>query len=353
MPDTGTLPVEAGTNLDKDATAPADASRDGGRDAAAPDASVDAATGDAAVVDAGPLDPAVPGNDAPVLSKIGYFNDELGPRILIQGRDPNGDVASYTVKTFKADASVSFNFDGKDDTPDTDSFTGDLVSPPGEAGFFLSDMPSADLLDRADQVKISVADAMHNVSSELSAKLMAAPTAGATCSPLGFDRCSGANVCATSGASFRCASVSSARATACSAGQVLVLHPPAVTSVSGNIKLTSLWDAPLGCITGDVKSQPDTIVKLTLDAPAATVVLSTDNASTPFDTVLYTLDKCDSTPTACVDSNCACAQDVSGSNPRSVLTLTNVTKGDHYIVVDSFPSTDAKGTAFQLTVSLP
>ncbi|MDB4972310.1 MAG: hypothetical protein JWN48_651 [Myxococcaceae bacterium] len=352
-------PKDAATVADagptkSDAAAVVDAGRDAGTLPvdAGHDATVDAGRDSDAAADAGPGDPPVPGNDPPKLTKVGFFNDELGARIVLQGSDPNGDVAHYTIKFFKGTTAVLLDADGNGDTPDTGSFTNALTPTAGQKDFFARFDPSLDLLDKVDNVKISVDDAMSNVSSELMAVLGPAPVASGTCSSLGFDRCANNSVCAPgAGASYHCSSLASARASACAAP--LVLSPPGVTSVRGTVAPPSLWDAPAGCATNDPVRQPDTMVKLTLATAASTVVLSTDNANTPFDTMLYRVAMCTASPSPCVDASCACAQDISPTNPRSQLTLHNLAAGDYWIVVDSFPSTDAKGDAFELTVSLP
>jgi len=159
--DTGVTPSDAAVAADAGGDAgglPVDAGRDAGR-------LTDAAT------DAGPTDTPVPGSDPPVLTKVGYFNDELGARILLQGTDPNGDVAHYTVKFFKGTTPVLLDADGDSDTPDTSSYTNTLAPTPGSKAFSARFDPSLDLLDKVDKIAVSVDDAKSNVSAELSAVL--------------------------------------------------------------------------------------------------------------------------------------------------------------------------------------
>lgn len=340
--DSSTPKDAAGEQLD--ATATTDGAVDGGKldgSAGAPDAAV--------------VDPITAGSDKPTLTKVGYFNDDpLGPRVLILGRDPNGDIASYTIKFFHDATPVGFDIDNTADTPDVTEFGNTITPVPNEAGFFITVAQTEEFVALVNNVKIIVTDAGGRKSDELSATLGAAPTVTSSCSPYGFDRCSGTNVCGKTGTVFSCRSAVSARTSACS-GTVLTLAPPAVTSVSGRVEPPSLWDAPMGCSPSNVL-KPDRVVKLKLAAAAAKVVLTTNNPNTNFDTVLYKLETCQAQPASCVDADCPCADDiVMDPAPRinkSRLELTNLAKGDHYFVVDSLPTNTLTGDWFELTVTV-
>jgi hypothetical protein len=330
---------------------------DAGRDAAG-DSNV-ATDGDVeedAQTDASPviIDPTEPGEDAPELKStdVGYFNDpDWGARVLIRGRDPNGDIASYTLKFFNGTTPVSYDLDNDEETPSVNEFTDSIVPTPNEAGFFVSFEPTAEFTAAVDTIKVIVTDEGGRSSAEQTAARKLTPRVTGVCDPLGFNRCSGTNVCTRQGSNNVCSSLTSARTNACNAA--LLLNPPSVTSVRGHVKQPSLWDTPMSCSSGDPTLKPEAVVKLRLSTAASKVVLSTDNEATTFDTTLYLLQSCLAQPAACVDSNCPCMDDVPGSGGnRAVLELSNLPAGDHLIVVDSFPSTSNAGESFELTVSV-
>lgn len=344
-----------------------DAGRDSGARQDASDGSVDAGTdggkpdagGDQdAAADSGPLDPIVPGDDPPTLEldDVGYFSDaDLGARILLRGRDANGDIASYTLKFFNGTSPVSYDLDNDPETPAANEFTNAIVPIPNEAGFFVAFEPTSEFAAAVDTIKVFVTDEGGRTSEEQTAHRKATPVVSSLCDPQGFNRCSANKVCARQGFNDICTLTTSARTNACS--RAAVLNPPAVASVRGHVAQPSLWDAPASCSSGDPTLKPDSVVKLRLSSAAARVVLSTDNEHTNFDTILYILQSCTNQPAACEDSSCPCSDDVpasggvSGSN-RSVLVLQDVPAGDHLIVVDSFPSGANAGDTFELTVAV-
>ncbi len=332
------------------------AAHDASNDADVEDADVEE---DASTNDSGPVivDPIVAGDDPPEVEStdVGYFDDDLedsvDPRILIRGRDPNGDVASYTLKFFNGTTPVSYDLDNDPETPSSSEFTNIVIPTPDEAGFFVTFEPTGEFARAVDIVKIVVTDVGGRPSTEHIVMRGPVPPATGVCDPQGFNRCTNNRVCLRQGLNNLCVPVTTARTNACNAA--LVLNPPAVTSVRGRVKQPSLWDTPTSCASGDPTLNADTVVKLRLTSPASKVVLSTNNENTSFDTTLYLLQACMAQPNACVDSNCACSDDVpdSGGN-RAVLELSDLPTGDHLIVVDSFPSASNTGDAFELTVTV-
>jgi hypothetical protein len=86
-----------------------------------------------------------------------------------------------------------------------------------------------------------------------------------------------------------------------------------------------------------------------LAEPAAKVVLSTDHPFTSMDTTLYAMNACNADPAL---AWCADDQPAGVDAPqRAVLTLRNLDKGEHFVVVDSFPSM-LRGAAFELSVEV-
>jgi hypothetical protein len=341
----------------RDAGTRSDASA-GGSDAGTDGGKPDAGGGQDAEVDSGPLDPIVPGDDPPTLDAddVGYFSDaDWGARILIRGRDPNGDIASYTLKFFNGTSPVSYDLDNDVDTPPVNEFTNVIVPVPNEAGFFVAFEPTSEFAAAVDTIQVLVTDEGGRTSGEQTAVRRVTPVVSSVCDPQGFNRCSSNKICARQSVNNVCTLTTSARTNACASAAIL--NPPGVTSVRGHVAQPSLWDAPASCSSGDPTFKPDSVVKLRLSSAAGRVVLSTDNEHTTFDTVLYVLQSCTSQPAACVDSSCPCADDVPASggasgNNRSVLVLQDVPAGDHLIVVDSFPSGANTGDTFELTVEI-
>jgi hypothetical protein len=364
---------DEGTPDDGDASARPDSAtqRSDAGDAAAPrdatvDASRDAATDSAAPVDAGPVDPSVPGEDAPTLTEVFYLREGTAPNekpvIVIAGRDPNGDVTGYRIKLFKGTnaAEVVINQDGDKGSeivatiPETDR---DMSS----ATFRYYVLPSNDfLVDAAgtdvnvNRIEVIVTDAGGRPSMMKSAMLETKTITGA-CDPGGYPRCAANLACiAGTGGKFTCSPVMTARTSACAAP--LELHPPAMASVTGVLGTSSLWDPPGSCSPNDPKGYPDRIVKLKLDS-AATVEISSNNAGTKFDSVLYKLDSCQMAPAMCTAQPCGfCEDDVvttgTMTSTRAVLTLNNLPAGDHLLVIDSRGQPDDTGGEFELTATI-
>lgn len=353
--DSGAAVPDSGTR--GDAGDAGGSSKDGGRDAG-PD-SVDNRQ------DAGPVDPAVPGEAAPTISPEGgvayYQDNDLGTRVLIRGRDPNGDVASYTMAFFKKDDAgvanpVSFDLDGDQDMPPTSTFTNTITPTPSEAGFFVLFEPTTDFAAAVDTIEVTVKDTGGRVSAKATATKSATPMASSSCDPFGFNRCGSTSVCsATTATNFVCTALAAARTGDCS--KALELKPSSVTRVLGTLRRTSFWDAPNGCLFNNPKRRPDAVIKLRLAADAAKVTLSTDNPGTNIkDTVLYQVASCAGEPAPCMDVGCAgCADDIGGTptNVRSKLELTGLKANtDYFIVVESLVTAEWSGSDYEVSVTV-
>ena len=351
--DSGPAARDSGTRADAGGTTTGDAGRDAGS------GSVDNRQ------DAGPLDPTVPGEMAPTLSPEGgvaYYQDtDLGTRILIRGRDPNGDIASYTMNFLKRNdagvaSPVSFDLDGDQDMPPTPTFTENIVPTPAEAGFFVLFEPTAEFAMAVDTIEVTVKDQGGRVSEKVTATKGPTPMASSSCDPYGFNRCGSTSVCAANTAStFVCTALTAARSGDCS--KALELRPNTISKVLGSLRRTSFWDAPSGCLVNNPKRRPDSVVKLRLTADAAKVTLSTDNPGTTIkDTVLYQVASCAGEPVPCTDNGCpGCADDIGGTptNVRSRLELTGLKANiDYFVVVESLPTAEASGSDYEITVTV-
>lgn len=345
-----------GSAGDVDASTPRDATvpreEAGARDAAAEAGAKDASVPDAFVYV--PVEPTKPGSDAPTLSDVGYYNDsDLGQRILIRGKDLNGDVASYKIRLFKSGVATTYDVGSEEQPNVVSEVSGSITPNPLEATFLVTIDSSLDFTQAVDSLRITVTDQGGRTSAEKTANLTTTPvvTAGGTCDPV-FKRCATGSVCAKSSASsanYTCIATNTARTQACNAA--IVLQPPAISSVRGQLRLYSLWDIPPSCGT-DSTAEVDSVVKLKLASAASKVTLTTENDFTNFDTVLYYLDKgCGNQPSTCAEGTCMCSDDIpEPRSSKSRLELTNLAAGDHFIVVDTAAAATKQGDVFELSV---
>lgn len=309
---------------------------------------------------------------APTLSKVGYFKDDpaLPPRIVMEGSDPDGDVATYTVRFLNdSNAEVPYDLDGDPTTPSVATFTTTVGSTDGATDFYFRFTPSDDFVTTVSKVGIKVSDgrATGNTSAEkISESIKAAPskTSGAVCDLHGFDFCKGTVqaplVCsATSATAGSCKAVSTARMAACASATTIRPTGNGSYSATGKLGLSSLWDAPEGC--SSAKNQPDSVIKLLLDSPATKVTLTTNVPFTSFDSDLYLIQKFDQAPSltdprtpSSADLWCQADAytDGSPSGRQPTLVLNNLAAGDYCVVIDSYPWLEAPGELFQLNVTV-
>ena len=171
-------------------------------------------------------------------------------------------------------------------------------------------------------------------------------TEAAACSVNGFDACESGTVCldAGSGSAFTgtCTLRQSAQNTFCSAASVLN-GPGTLTGQTGT---PSLWEPPTACASAP--GSPEAVVRMSLSQAYPALRISTDNAGTQFDSVVYVFPSCGSDGAPAL----GCHDDVDAAygNYRSSLTLENLSAGDYLIVIDS---ATASGGSFELTVEVP
>jgi hypothetical protein len=304
--------------------------------------------------------------ERPVIGKAGYYSDELGRRVLIEGTDPDDDVNGYKIEFLDAmGQAVQVDLDGDlGDMPAVGFMEEKIEVTAGGGRFFFRFDPSEFFTDAVKRVRLTVTDLGNNMSAQVvktlndtditpsstGAKIVGT---GQECDQRGFDRCATTAVCTTANASATkttCVALNSARMRYCQSA--LVLDPfKGITQVRGEVKDPSLWDAPVGCATNDPKLQADNVVKLVLSRPVSRLVLSTSNPYTSFDTSLYVLTSCTAAPniTWCADDQPGAAANAS----RAVLEITGpVPAQDYYVVVDSFPGINMTmvNKTFQLDV---
>jgi hypothetical protein len=287
---------------------------------------------------------------APVLTRLGYFVDELGARVVFEGTDADADVVGYRMQFLDESGDPVFiNHDSEDSSAPVSEATY-AVAPQTGSTFFVRLVPSDVLLTGVASVRVNAVDDADLPSNSLVAERSEAPTRGlgASCDERSFNRCSDGGSCTDFGDQHRCALPSEAQQSSCSAA--LGLNPATGGArVRGSLR-SSLWEPPLGC-SSLRPQQPDRVVKLVLTQAATKLTLSTDHPYTGFDTELYLLTSCAAAPTL---SWCNADQPAPSTNVHAVLTLQNVAAGEYYVVVDSFPSPafEATSDTFELTATV-
>lgn len=273
--------------------------------------------------------------EAPVVTLAAYLNDELGPRVLVAGDDPDDDVDVVRVD-FMNDEGLAVSVDlDNDGAPDASHFVFDDLRVSRGGSFFYRFDPSEYFTSLVSRMAFRVTDRGGRTSERLETNL--APAAirniGAECDPRGFDLCRNA-VCTPGivGEWNRCQSLSVARQAACTDAPE-VRPTGGVVSVRGKVRLPSRWSAPEGCVPDGTVLRPDAVVKVVLERDVARLRISTGDAYTSFDTVLYLLDDCTAEPVA------AWCRDDDRDAPRpwlARLTVENLRAGTYYVVVDAF-----------------
>ncbi len=287
--------------------------------------------------------------EAPTITKLMYLRDPDGARIQAEGSDADDDVALIRLEFLdEKDQPVSIDLDG-DGTPESASFDADAHDVSGGGKYFYRFESSLNFSEMVDKIAMTVIDRGGLKSPRMAASLTDPPqrNIGQVCDPRGFDVCR-SSACLpgiVGAANNRCVAISPARTSACA--QAKALEPAkGVITIRGEISFPSLYDAPAGCASNDPLRQAERMVKLVLTAPTARVLLSTNNNFTNFDTVLYVVSTCDTTPILAW-----CSDDRRGMERPSLaqLELTNLAAGTYFIVVDSF---NAETGRFQLDLTV-
>lgn len=286
--------------------------------------------------------------EAPEITQLAYFEPEdpavEGPRLVIAGTEPDDDLALFHVETLDADgAPVLLDSDG-DEMDDSSLFD---IPASGSGGTFVASFAMGlGLHERVARVAVTPEDAGGRQGARFEVALSRAPvrSTGSTCSPQGFDVCATGSVCSTiaGGAYAICQSEASVRNQQCSAAPTLELVD-GQGSYAGTAEGVSAWDAPSGCAANDPEGRAEAVVLLTLDAPAARVLITTDTPRTSFDTTLYLL-----TPCSSAGSSALACDDDDDATVASTLELLDLPAGTYAIVVDSFSS----GGEFGLEVTV-
>jgi hypothetical protein len=110
--------------------------------------------------------------------------------------------------------------------------------------------------------------------------------------------------------------------------------------VTGTVSGMSLWDPPAGCVSDTARPTSDTMVLLYLPKTARVLTLTTQDAHTDFDTVMYLVKGCPD------DSRLSLACNDDQPGPSSSLTFTNLSAGEYRVIIDSLTR---RGGSFALS----
>lgn len=286
----------------------------------------------------------VPGTN-PEMESLSFLTTERGALILLKGRDLDDDVWRIRLEFLDSGGgTVELDLDA-DGEPDSTEFEIDATYSSSGGEFVLALEPAENFSSLVQQLAATAYDARHEGGNRVTGSISGRPTRanGAACDPWGSDTCMSSAVCypGIPGVPNACGDKISRRNATCRTAPVLSTSRPKVTGIANGV---SLWDAPSGCAALDPKGRPESIAILSLPNGARRVSLSTDEAGTGFDTVLYVMSSCNqSSPTVL-----GCNDNV-GEHIGSSLILENLAPGQYLVVVDSW---NPAGGGFELTANI-
>jgi len=285
---------------------------------------------------------------APEIDRVGYFLSADGPRVLVEGVDPDDDLWKVRVG-FLDSKGLPLKLDlDNDGQVESNFFDVDAMSASANGKFFVLLQTSINFGGLVAQVSVEPYDKSSRKGLAKVAPLAPAPprTNGQPCDRRGFDTCITDYSCTPgiAGASSTCQSSAFARTKKCEAAPVI---EPAkgVFSATGMAQGVSLWDPPVGCAANDPHAQPEAVARLVLAKDAAKVTLTTLRPGTGFDTVLTLLPDC-SEPSRAAALAC---NDDGAMTAASTLVATNLKAGTYLVVVDA---RSAAGGSFELTATV-
>ncbi|MFZ5441612.1 MAG: hypothetical protein ACOZQL_16515 [Myxococcota bacterium] len=282
---------------------------------------------------------------APTISRLAFYKGTNGPTILIEGTEPEDDLATMRFQFQNAQGQpISIDSDG-DGQPDLASFDQDALGLAVDGAYFIRILAGVGLDDQVPKLVVTGLDVAGHVGTPKTAAPTTIPVknAGQTCDPRGFDVCAAGLTCSPGIVGLttnKCASAAPLRTSQCNAAPVLVATAGGAV-ITGVAEGGSLWDAPAGCSSADPRGRPEGIVKVRLTDRASKLTLSTIGPATSFDTTIYVLPDCPND----VSDALGCNDDQPGAGSASQLELTDVPAGDYLVVIDSF---DPNGGTFEL-----
>ena len=274
----------------------------------------------------------------PKLLMAAYVSTDAGPRILAAGSDPSARLESVLFELQDADGNPAVIVDGNGYTEQPEiEIARSAMTVAADGSFFVEIQSSRTLASAVAKITATARDIDGVQGTTLTSVLAPLPVrqAGDACSTQGFDVCATGLVCADSA---HCVDLAAARAARCALAPAIAIGG----TLNGTASGASLWDPIDGCASADRRGRPEAVVRLHLDAAAASVTIRT-LAGTAFDSVVSVLGDCGATPTtlACNDDD---------PPPMSRVALTGLAAGDYLVVVDAL---DRAGGAFVLAATAP
>jgi hypothetical protein len=273
-------------------------------------------------------------SEAPQLTRMAYQKIGQELRILVEGTDPDDDVARIELTFFNSDGgSVSLDLDS--DGIANESFFVIEQGIVNEAGIFFVELtPYHTLADLVDTIQAVPYDWAEQSGEAMSATL-GPPIARAgsqSCDAHGFERCVTGTVCVPGvvGEENLCTVIQSLRQDMCEVATEITVSRSGA-STFGSTSGVSLWEPPGECVADMASGRPEAVVKLHLPEAVEHLLVTTEQPGSSFDTVIYLLPGCyaQTVQTISCDDN----------NPDSVqstLELDNVAAGDYIVVIDSW-----------------
>jgi cysteine-rich repeat protein len=287
--------------------------------------------------------------NAPTLSRAAYLRVGTGAYLYLEGSDAQKDLAAL---------SLEFLDVHEDPVPALDT-DGDLLGDATTAtvpmdttrfdlsGAFFMRVDVSAVMGGAAKLALVLRDraGLATPRQVLTLALRELRQTGQTCDPNGFDVCANGLLCAPPAGpgALTCRAQDSLRLDVCAASAEVT---PGAPAVSGQFQGASLWEPPPSCLDPVWGGGAEVVFRLHLAAAAPTLRLSTANAGTDVDTVVYLLPGCGELGGA---GALTCADDVAG-DLRASVELSNVPAGDYLVVVDSVASS---GGSYVLTVATP
>jgi hypothetical protein len=287
----------------------------------------------------------------PSLTKVAYVSTSNGFGIIAEGVDSADDVIEMDIGFFDAAGTpVLVNLNNDTTQPLMVASFAETWGITADDGVFAFQInPAETFTETVKQVSLTPVDIGNHKGAPMTASLLPIPSvgSGASCDIWGLNYCSGKAACmpGTPGAANTCQPLGAAQATACA--NAPVLDPSSKNHVvTGYISGPSLWEPPTTCVSDNGLHHPESVIMLNVPAKFPSLTLSTDRRETQVDTVLYVTSVCSPSATQFL----GCNDDAAPGNPTSTLTLSNVTAGTYYVIVDSMLD---GGGPFGLTISTP
>ena len=279
----------------------------------------------------------------PYVSRISYFVDAGGARILVEGVDTDDDFAQLVFTYIDPDGQpVMVDWD-EDGATETGEDLRDVTYLRGDGSFYYRiDVPES-FLEIVTGVTVVAVDSRSQLSAVKRTQQTVAPTRATeqVCDPRGFDLCRTGDKCLKAlDGQFRCQMVEDYRARICENAPFLPLDGTPVTGVASG---PSGYDPPPLCAANDSSDKSEGLVRVRLQAPATRLVITTDHPGTTFDTVVYVYAGCGNDAAGPLD----CVDDIAGppTRPFSTLELQDIGAGDYLVVVDAW----GQGGSFQVS----